>query len=358
LRERWVDAATTGTLPTRRLAAKIVEHAAREAVFRAQQGDLQPAELLNAEPIRGAYLPLLADREALVWRHVAVARGLLCAPLPALREELELALDPALSPVDWRRAAVSLVALAANDPDSALRDCQRLLQGPLVELDRGLLADMVLGLPRVIEAEPDAAHRILSWLGAGQRTDVAGAMAALLADLQQPAFGERALAVLRDSSRSQTQGRSSALRSITDMALRRLNGNLDDPDDVVAQVRSALIAYETDGARVAFELAGRAAQSLTRAMDFVAIHDPHDEQLLPYILRTLSDIDSTALERPRLSDLLLLGRRPGDTLQSPRSSSCTSASATGCSRRRARLRARRRPRRASARVNACVRSCG
>lgn len=313
LRERWVDAAVTGTLPARRLAAKIVEHAAREAVFRAQQGDLQPAELLNAEPIRSAYLPLLADREALVWRHVAVARGLLCVTLPALREELELGLDPALSPLDWRRAAVSQVALAANDPDSALRDCQRLLQGPLVELDRGLLADMVLGLPRVIEAEPDAAHRILSWLAAGQRADVAEAMAGLLADLQQPAFAERALAVLRDSSRSQAQARSSALRSITDMALRRLNGNLDDPDDVVAQVRSALIAYETDGARMAFELAGRAAQSLTRAMDFVAVNDPHDEQLLPYVLRTLSDIDSTALERPRLSDLLLLGRRPGDT---------------------------------------------
>jgi hypothetical protein len=48
-------------------------------------------------------------------------------------------------------------------------------------------------------------------------------------------------------------------------------------------------------------------------MDFVDSHDPHDEQMLPYVLGTLSDLDAAALESPRLSDLMLLGRRPGDT---------------------------------------------
>ncbi len=76
LRERWLDRARSGTLPARRLAAKLIEHAAREAVVRAQQGDPYPKDLLLAEPVRGIFQGLLADREPLVWRHAAVARGL------------------------------------------------------------------------------------------------------------------------------------------------------------------------------------------------------------------------------------------------------------------------------------------
>ena len=36
-----------------------------------------------------------------------------------------------------------------------------------------------------------------------------------------------------------------------------------------------------------------------------------DSKMLPYVLGALSDLDAAALESPRLSDLMLLGRRPG-----------------------------------------------
>src|SRR3954469_14471715 len=104
LRERWLDRARSGTLPARRLAAKLIEHAAREAVVRAQQGDPHPKDLLLSEPVRGIYQSLLSDREPLVWRHAAVARGLLAAVDHGLREEIDSALDPNLSPTEWRRA--------------------------------------------------------------------------------------------------------------------------------------------------------------------------------------------------------------------------------------------------------------
>ncbi|MCP6756493.1 hypothetical protein NL533_33200, partial [Klebsiella pneumoniae] len=52
LRERWLDKARTSTLPVRRLAAKLLECAAREAVSRAHQGDLYPRDLLLGDPIR------------------------------------------------------------------------------------------------------------------------------------------------------------------------------------------------------------------------------------------------------------------------------------------------------------------
>jgi hypothetical protein len=312
LRERWITQNRTGTLPARRLAAKLIEHAAREAVFRFQQGDAQPREILLSESVRSSTAMLLTDREPLVWRHVAVARGLLAAIDPSIQEEIELSLDPALSPTEWRRGAVSLVALSCNDAENALRACRRVLDGPLGELDRGIAAALVLGLPRVIEAEPDAAEELLGWISQSRRPDVAEAVAALLADLHHPHFGAQAAQTLRQTLTTRAEHNNSALRAIAERALRQLDRE-EDENDVLGLVKRALLAYEHQGAREAFELATQAMKALGRSMDFIAINNPHDEQVLPYVLGTLNDFDASALERPRLMDLLLLGRRPGET---------------------------------------------
>ena len=309
LRERWIDSARTGTLPARRLAAKLFEYAAREAASRAQAGDSHPRELLMSGSLGQAFSALLMDREPLVWRHAAVARGLLAGVDPRLREEVELSLDPSLSPTEWRRAAVSLVALIASDPEEALRASRRVLEGPLAERDPGIAATLVLGLPRVIEAEPAAAETLLDWVTRTRRPDAAEAVASLLGDVLDPTFGACAAQQLREPLASQNR---SPLRTITERALRQLDRD-DDEDDCVGLMRRALAAYETQGARAAFDVATRAAAALGRSVEFVVSQDPSDEQLLPYVLGTLKDIDTSALESPRLSNLLLLGRRPGDT---------------------------------------------
>lgn len=312
LRERWIDAHRTGTLPARRLAAKLIEHAAREAVFRAQQGDVHPRDLLGSEPVRGAYQALLADREPLVWRHVAVARGLLAAVDPALRQEIELSLDPALSPTEWRRGAVSMVALSASDPEQAIRACRTLMSGPIAELDKGIAATLVLGLPRVIEAQPEAAQELFEHLAMTGRPDVAEAAALLLGDVKPGVFTCRSAGALCDLLGTRADAPGSPLRELAERARKRLS-QAEDETDVVGLVRRSLEAYESRGARPAFELAERAAAALGRAMDFVSISDAHQEQTLAHVLSTLSDIDIAALERPRLRELLLLSRRPGET---------------------------------------------
>jgi hypothetical protein len=312
LRERWIDAAKTGTLPARRLAAKLFEYAAREAASRAQAGDSHPRQLLTSNGCGSALSALLMDREPLVWRHAAVARGLLAGVDSRLREEVELSLDPALSPTEWRRGAVSLVALIASDPEEALRASRRVLEGPLAERDPGIAATLVLGLPRVVEAEPAAAETLLDWISRTRRPDVAEAVAALLGDVLDPSFGAAAAQQLREPLASHAEKNTSVLRTIAERALRQLDRD-EDEDDSVGLVRRALAAYETQGARAAFELATKAVNALGRAVDFVVTQDPSDQQLLPYVLGTLKDVDTSALESPRLSNLLLLGRRPGDT---------------------------------------------
>ena len=312
LRERWLDRARSGTLPARRLAAKLMEHAAREAVMRAQQGDSHPKDLLLAEPVRAIYQALLADREPLVWRHAAVARGLLSAVDSGLREEIDSALDLNLSPTEWRRAAVSLVGTLPSDPDGAVRACKRLIDGAIAQHDPGIIATMVLGLPRAIEAEPDAAESLLDALAATRRPDVAEAVATLLSDVTSQTFGENAAKALRKTLASRAQAQGSVLRGVAERTIRILDREQDEDTELVGAVRRALCAYETRGARAAHELATSALGAAHRAMDFIGSHDPHDLQVLPYVVGALADLDLGVLETPRLSDLLQLGRRPGD----------------------------------------------
>src|SRR5690606_18935623 len=88
LAREWVNQAATGSLPDRRLAARLLERATREAARRAEAGDAHPLRIFQAihNPARylspprpdspgniaPAWESLLADRETLVWRHVAV----------------------------------------------------------------------------------------------------------------------------------------------------------------------------------------------------------------------------------------------------------------------------------------------
>jgi hypothetical protein len=312
LSERWVGRPSAGALPARRLASKLLEHAAREAVLRSHQGDPHPRELLAGEAMRPLRRRLIGDREPLVWRHAAVARGLLAAIDVGLREQIDVALDPSLTPTEWRRAAVSLVACLAADPKGAMKALKRLLEGEIVKRDPGIVATMVWGLPRVIEAEPDAAEELLDRLASTRRPDVAENTAALLADVMSPSFGNRAAGMLRAVLASKLDSESPAARAITARALRSLDRGLAPETTIEESVRRALVAYETTGARAAHEHATEAIARALRSMDRLAELDPHDEASLPELLALLGDVDSSALERSRLADLLLLGRKPGE----------------------------------------------
>ena len=73
----YLRAPSMRSLPERRFAARLVERAAREAAHRAGQGDRAPARLFaEGGSLAEIAARLVADREPLVWRHAAIARGL------------------------------------------------------------------------------------------------------------------------------------------------------------------------------------------------------------------------------------------------------------------------------------------
>lgn len=304
----WLLDPSTQGLPARRGAALLYEQAAREAVFRYQMGDYEPKNRLVNPSLRVAFERLLRDREPLVWRHAAVARGLLAAIDADFREQVERELDPELGISEWRRAGVSLVASMVQGDREAEKSVAALLSGPLVKKDPGLTSALALALPRLAEFELDKARALVERLAAQRRPDVAIAVGLGLAGSRDLNFAEASLSLLREAlenSQGADLGFDELMRSRALTSLRK-ELDLSHPS---ARVESALYAYETEGAKQAYD---KALLGLREATDLA--ERTFGGALEPdRIDSALLELDAAAFERPILPSLLLLGRKPGDS---------------------------------------------
>jgi hypothetical protein len=179
LEEEWLSGPSTGSLPARRLAARLLERAARETAQRAAEGDGAAVRVFARPSVRAAWARLLADRESLVWRHVAMARGLLLPAAPELGEEIDRGLLPRTGVGEWRRAAASLAATIASEPERALGRCRELLGGEIVKRDPLIRVALMYGLSRACEEEPEAAGELLQLLLRTGELDVLEALTEL-----------------------------------------------------------------------------------------------------------------------------------------------------------------------------------
>lgn len=308
----WIGAPSTRALPARRMAALLYEHAAREALYRFQLGDPQPRNLLLSPHLRDGFQRLLDDREPLVWQPAAVARGFLAAIHPDVRHQIEQSLDPALGITQWRRGAVSLVASVVLGDDEAHRSVLSVLDGEIAQQDRGLTASMVAGLAPLIELEPERGEEIADRMALTHRPDVAIAMADVFARSREPDFARAARAILRNSLAEAGRSQGVMQRQLAARALRVLAGTVEDEPDLVSRVHSALLSFEEHGARRAYEAALQAIGEAHQIAGFIEANDPIDEDALGAAVGALVELDTAALERATLSNLLLLGKAPGD----------------------------------------------
>jgi len=304
----WIVAPSTRSLPARRLAARLLERAAREAAKRASQGDAHALRVFRGDAIQAAFARLLADRESLVWRHVAVARGLVAPWLPEPRRELEGALSPDLSPTEWRRGATSIAAYGAVRPDDAERLAVRVFKGELVSKDPGVAGAFVWGLPRVAEAEPDAASLLLGLVLRSAPEEVAESVLWLKDELGPSHFFEGAakkvLAALPTTP-------------VDDDGLREeLRRDLEDPardrEPLRKELARALSAFAQDSAQAAHS---RGMALLESTKHVVAALDAIPESRAEgskkgdqrkATLAILRDLDVSLFERNVLRDLLRL----------------------------------------------------
>ncbi|MGH7330156.1 MAG: serine/threonine protein kinase, partial [Polyangiaceae bacterium] len=214
----WIAQPSTGSLPARRLAARLIERAAREAATRAQQGDDHPMRAFKSEAVRESWIRLLDDRESLVWRHVAVARGLIAPWMPEAKGEISGALGAALTPTEWRRGATSIAAMIAVSPDAALKLAETGIAGGVIKRDPGVAAAFIWGLARAAEAESEAASKLLDQVVKAAPIDSAEALAELVFELEKAPFVDRAarnvLGEIRKTERSGDDGKEALMREI------------------------------------------------------------------------------------------------------------------------------------------------
>ncbi len=148
---RWLLTPSTGSLPERRLAARLLAHAAREVMERGGDG----AELFGLADVASAHRRLLTDREALVWRFAAVARGIIAHARSEIAAEIDHELQLGGDAV--RRAATSAAA-ALERGGMALR-WQPLL-AERSRRDPGVARAVLQGLAGLAATQPAAADAL------------------------------------------------------------------------------------------------------------------------------------------------------------------------------------------------------
>ena len=275
LEERWVTAPSTGSLAARRLAARVLERAACEVARKEREGSPVGARAMARPTVRAAWQRLLLDRESLVWRHVATARGVLAASVPTYAEEIERELAPRNGPGEWRRAATSLAARIGRDPETAAR-CRELAAGELGKRDPGIRMAMVYGLARAGEEEPEAADALLGQLVQAGDVDVIEALVELR---RQRAGGELGAAAVTG-------------------ALIRLRSLPPTNDDGVTALRQELVAAlePEDGRRerTIEELCASALQAFSEGGDL----RPRTEAALAAAGRVLAEVEANTDATP------------------------------------------------------------
>lgn len=319
----WLGHPSTGSLPSRRLAARILERAAREAARRYASGDDTGVRVFQMHSVRASLDRLLADRESLVWRHAAAARGLLSGAIPAWNEAIDAGLSPELSPTEWRRSAASLAARIAVAPGATVARCKALLHGDLMAADRGLVAAMIYGLPCAADTDRQAAETLLDAF-----MDVAdlGAVEAL-ADLRRERMGsdfgaaavDKARTWLRRADqRSADRGRSALREALLyelapaeERGERSLHDHLTAALEHFAAGRDA--TADTERALEAAHAAQARLEQVDRERPPTAERGEDDSAYYREAFLALRELDRGLLETSTLGDLLVLyaaGSRP------------------------------------------------
>jgi hypothetical protein len=275
LEQAWLGAPSMGSLAARRLGARLLERAACEVARKEREGNPVGARAMERPSVRAAWARLLVDRESLVWRHVATARGVLAATVPAFAEEIERELSPRNGPGEWRRAATSLAARIGHDPTMAER-CREVLASEICKRDPGVKMAMVYGLARAGEEEPEAAEALLERLVQTGDVDVIEALAELR---RQRAPGELGAAAVTG-------------------ALIRLRSMPPSKDDGLVALREELtLALEPDGptrARTIEDLLSSALQAFAEGTDL----RPRTEAALAAAARVLAEVEANTDATP------------------------------------------------------------
>ncbi len=305
LAHSWIEIPATGSLPGRRLAARVLAHGAREAIRRHDAGDRGGVAVLARPGLRSALNRLLGDREALVWRFAGIARGLLAHGDPELADQIDRELRPTASSTELRRAAAS--AAAALERGGAANRWSAVLIERAAR-DAGVARGAILGLAGLAFSAPDKADELATSLIRQAPLDAVEALAELRREEGMNLL-PIASAAAREWTRRQIELETNGADDTRRALLYALDAELQarPGDDSFAlplgEARKALDGGDATSAlyhvRAAVEEITASADWLERASD----DDPIDRR---HSIRLLRELDRELLADNTLTAVLAL----------------------------------------------------
>ena len=307
LEREWLTAHSLGALPSRRLAGRLLERAAREAARRAKEGDDSGVRVFERPTVRAAWSRLIGDRESLVWRHVAAARGLLAAAVPMRAEEIDRDLAPRLGPSEWRRAATSLAAMVSHDPDRAVARCLEILAGEIPAKDPGVAAVMIFGLSRSVEEEPEASEGLLTKLVLVGGIEAIEALVDLYEEHAGNPIGAQAAFSAMETLRATAPTNDDGAVALVQALIDDLDMSAADPKPSLrTTLAAALRDFEGCDLGPATDAALAAGNRAIATLENTGDSTSADRRAL---FRALRELDAGLLQTSTLSDLLTVRSR-------------------------------------------------
>jgi hypothetical protein len=256
------------------------------------------------------------DRESFVWRHVAVARGLLAPWVEEFRTEIEGAISTRLTATEWRRGATSVTAMIAVNPEGALRIARAGFASGVLQKDPGITSAFVWGFSRAAEAEPETAAGLLDEVLSRSGADVAEAVLELRTEFGDAPWVDkacaRALTMLHERPASATK--DDGAEALSREMMRDLEREPREEMPVRAQASRVLLKFAAEGARAAYQESRKLLEAIDGQMDTleaVSRDDDREDRIGTMARRAsigaLRDLAGTLLERNVLADLLHLG---------------------------------------------------
>lgn len=316
LAQSWVEQPATGSLPGRRLAARLLAHGAREAVRRHDAGDRGGVRVLARAGARAALAQLLGDREALVWRFASIARGLLAHVDSGLADDIDRELRPSATNTELRRAAAS--AAAALERGGGARRWVPVLVARATR-EPGIARGTILGLAGLAVTSPDEADALAQQLVERAPLEAAEALADLRREETTPLLpGATAGALrwvraeLRAEPNMSDDGRWALLRSL-DTELRV--GDADFSGAIATagigvRLSAARAALDAGDITTALREARAAVDDITAAADWLREATDDDPLDRRHSMRLLRELDRELLADNALYAVLALA---GDT---------------------------------------------
>ncbi len=287
----WVELPATGSLPGRRLAGRILAHAAREAVKRHDGGDRGGVTVLARPGTRTALARLLGDREALVWRFACIARGLLAHVDSGLAADIDRELRSTATSTELRRAAGSAAA-ALERGGAATRWGAVIIERAARE--PGVARGAILGLAGLGTTRPDEADALATVLVERAPLEATEALAELR--LEEGPLLPESTARAHDWTRQQLSKAHEPGARVDDARLgllRALDAELGGSggETIARHLTSARTALDAGEVATAVGHARQAVEEITEAADW--LHRSLDDDPLDrrHSMRLLRELD-------------------------------------------------------------------